>query len=195
MNYNRKINKVLFMIFLLIFIYFIKNVQTYSKYNTENGGRDSTTVAQWNVKIGKNSMNDGYDFSNELVLKIESNKNVIDGKIAPGTSISTQFSLDCSECETSLKYIVKPSQIKCNEKEDSRFIVASIDNEKNTMQYDAEEDYYYGIVDARDDYKIINIKATVNWNNDDKNNEADTESGVQNSIIVLPLTVRVEQMN
>ena len=195
MYYNRKINKVLFMIFLLIFIYFIKNVQTYSKYNTENGGRDSTTVAQWNVKIGKNSMNDGYDFSNELVLKIESIKNVIDGKIAPGTSISTQFSLDCSECETSLKYIVKPSQIKCNEKEDSRFIVALIDNEKNTMQYDAEEDYYYGIVDARDDYKIINIKATVNWNNDDKNNEADTESGVQNSIIVLPLTVRVEQMN
>ncbi len=195
MNYNRKINKVLFMIFLLIFIYFIKNVQTYSKYNTENGGRDSTTVAQWNVKIGKNSMNDGYDFSNELVLKIESNKNVIDGKIAPGTSISTQFSLDCSECETSLKYIVKPSQIKCDEREDSRFIVASIDNEKNTMQYDEEQDYYFGIVDTRDTYKIINIKATVNWKNDDENNEADTESGVENSIIILPLTVRVEQMN
>ena len=195
MSYNKKINKVLFMIFLLFLIYFIKNVQTYSKYNTENEGRDYTTVAQWNVKLGENNMNNEYDFSNELVLKIESNKNVIDGKIAPGTSISTQFSLDCSECETSLKYIVKPSQIKCNEKEDSRFIVASIDNEKNTMQYDAEEDYYYGIVDARDDYKIINIKATVNWNNDDKNNEADTESGVQNSIIVLPLTVRVEQMN
>ena len=195
MNYNRKINKVLFMIFLLIFIYFIKNVQTYSKYNTENGGRDSTTVAQWNVKIGKNSMNDGYDFSNELVLKIESNKNVIDGKIAPGTSISTQFSLDCSECETSLKYIVKPSQIKCNEKEDSRFIVASIDNEKNTMQYDEKEKYYFGIIDARDAYKIINIKATVKWNNNDENNVADTESGVENSIIVLPLTVRVEQMN
>lgn len=195
MNYNRKINKVLFMIFLLIFIYFIKNVQTYSKYNTENGGRDSTTVAQWNVKIGKNSMNDGYDFSNELVLKIESNKNVIDGKIAPGTSISTQFSLDCSECETSLKYIVKPSQIKCDEREDSRFIVASIDNEKNTMQYDEEQDYYFGIVDTRDTYKIINIKATVNWKIDDKNNEADTESGVENSIIILPLTVRVEQMN
>lgn len=195
MNYNRKINKVLFMIFLLIFIYFIKNVQTYSKYNTENGGRDSTTVAQWNVKIGKNSMNDGYDFSNELVLKIESNKNVIDGKIAPGTSISTQFSLDCSECETSLKYIVKPSQIKCDEREDSRFIVASIDNEKNTMQYDEEQDYFFGIVDTRDTYKIINIKATVNWKNDDENNEADTESGVENSIIILPLTVRVEQMN
>ena len=195
MNYNRKINKVLFMIFLLIFIYFIKNVQTYSKYNTENGGRDSTTVAQWNVKIGKNSMNDGYDFSNELVLKIESNKNVIDGKIAPGTSISTQFSLDCSECETSLKYIVKPSQIKCDEREDSRFIVASIDNEKNTMQYDEEQDYYFGIVDTRDTYKIINIKATVNWKNDDENNEADTGSGVENSIIILPLTVRVEQMN
>lgn len=195
MNYNRKINKVLFMIFLLIYIFFIKNVQTYSKYNTENGGRDSTTVAQWNVKIGKNSMNDGYDFSNELVLKIESNKNVIDGKIAPGTSISTQFSLDCSECETSLKYIVKPSQIKCDEREDSRFIVASIDNEKNTMQYDEEQDYYFGIVDTRDTYKIINIKATVNWKNDDENNEADTESGVENSIIILPLTVRVEQMN
>ena len=195
MSYNKKINKVLFMIFLLLFIYFIKNVQTYSKYNTENGGRDSTTVAQWNVKIGKNSMNAGYDFSNELVLKIESNKNVIDGKIAPGTSISTQFSLDCSECETSLKYIVKPSQIKCDEREDSRFIVASIDNEKNTMQYDEEQDYYFGIVDTRDTYKIINIKATVNWKIDDENNEADTESGVENSIIILPLTVRVEQMN
>ena len=195
MSYNKKINKVLFMIFLLLFIYFIKNVQTYSKYNTENGGRDSTTVAQWNVKIGKNNVNNGYDFSNELVLKIESNKNVIDGKIAPGTSISTQFSLDCSECETSLKYIVKPSQIKCDEKEDSRFIIASIDNEKNTMQYDEEQDYYFGIVDTRDTYKIINIKATVNWKNDDENNEADTESGVENSIIVLPLTVRVEQMN
>ena len=195
MNYNRKINKVLFMIFLLIFIYFIKNVQTYSKYNTENGGRDSTTVAQWNVKIGKNNVNNGYDFSNELVLKTENNKNVVDGKIAPGTSISTQFSLDCSECETSLKYIVKPSQIKCDEREDSRFIVASIDNEKNTMQYDEEQDYYFGIVDTRDTYKIINIKATVNWKNDDENNEADTESGVENSIIILPLTVRVEQMN
>ena len=195
MNYNKKINKVLFMILLLFFIYFIKNVQTYSKYNTEIDGRDSTTVAQWNVKIGKNNVNNGYDFSNELVLKTENNKNVIDGKIAPGTSISTQFTLDCSECETSLKYIVKPSQIKCDEKEDSRFIVASIDNEKNTMQYDEKEKYYFGIIDARDTYKIINIKATVNWNNDDENNEADTESGVENSIIVLPLTVRVEQMN
>ena len=195
MNYNRKINKVLFMIFLLLFIYFIKNVQTYSKYNTENGGRDSTTVAQWNVKIGKNSMNDGYDFSNELVLKIESNKNVIDGKIAPGTSISTQFSLDCSECETSLKYIVKPSQIQCDGKEDMRFVVTSINNEKNTMIYDEEEKYYFGVVDTKDAYKIINIKAIVNWNNDDENNEADTESGVENSIIILPLTVRVEQMN
>ena len=195
MNYNRKINKVLFMIFLLIFIYFIKNVQTYSKYNTEIDGRDSTTIAQWNVKIGKNNVNNGYDFSNELVLKTENNKNVVDGKIAPGTSISTQFSLDCSECETSLKYIVKPSQIKCNEKEDSRFIVASINNEKNTMQYDEKEKYYFGIIDARDAYKIINIKATVKWNNNDENNVADTESGVENSIIVLPLTVRVEQMN
>ena len=195
MNYNKKINKVLFMIFLLFLIYFIKNVQTYSKYNTENGGRDSTTVAQWNVKIGENNMNNGYDFSNELVLKTENNKNVIDGKIAPGTSISTQFSLDCSECETSLKYIVKPSQIKCDGKEDSRFVVTSINNEKSTMIYDEEEDYYFGIVDTRDAYKIINIKATVNWNNDDENNAADTESGAENSTIVLPLTVRVEQMN
>lgn len=195
MNYNKKINKVLCMILLLFFIYFIKNVQTYSKYNTENDGRDSTTVAQWNVKIGKNNMNNGYDFSNELVLKIENNKNVIDGKIAPGTSISTQFSLDCSECETSLKYIVKPSQIKCDGKEDLRFVVTSINNEKNTMIYDEEEKYYFGVVDTRDAYKIINIKATVSWNNDDENNVADTESGVENSIIVLPLTVRVEQMN
>ena len=195
MNYNKKINKVLFMILLLFFIYFIKNVQTYSKYNTEIDGRDSTTIAQWNVKIGKNNVNNGYDFSNEWALKTENNKNVVDGKIAPGTSISTQFSLDCSECETSLKYIVKPSQIKCDEKEDSRFIVASIDNEKNTMQYDEKEKYYFGIIDARDAYKIINIKATVKWNNDDENNVADTESGVENSIIVLPLTVRVEQMN
>lgn len=195
MSYNKKINKVLFMIFLLFLIYFIKNVQTYSKYNTENDGRDSTTVAQWNVKIGKNNMNNEYDFSNELVLKTESNKNVIDGKIAPGTSISTQFSLDCSECETSLKYIVKPSQIKCDGKDDSRFVVTSINNEKNTMIYDEEEKYYFGVVDTRDAYKIINIKATVNWNNDDENNEADTESGVENSIIVLPLTVRVEQIN
>lgn len=195
MNYNKKINKVLCMILLVFILYFIKNVQTYSRYNTENDGRDSTTVAQWNVKIGKNNMNDGYDFSNELVLKTEENKNVIEGKIAPGTSISTQFSLDCSECETSLKYIVKPSQIKCDEKEDSRFIVASINNEKNTMQYDEKEKYYFGIIDAIDAYKIINIKATVNWNNDDENNEADTESGVGNSVIVLPLTVRVEQIN
>lgn len=195
MSYNKKINKVLFMVLLLIFIYFMKNVQTYSKYNTEIDGRDYTTVAQWNVKIGQNDLNGEYNFSNELVLKTENNKNVIDGKIAPGTSISTQFSLDCSGCETSLKYIVKPSQIKCNEKEDSRFTVTSIDNEKNTMQYDDTEKYYFGIIDVKDAHKIINIKATVNWNNEDGNNVADTESGVNNSIIVLPLTVRVEQIN
>ena len=76
MNYNKKINKVLFMIFVLFFICFIKNVQTYSKYNTENDGRDSTTVAQWSVKIGKNDLNNGYNFSNELLLKIENNKNL-----------------------------------------------------------------------------------------------------------------------
>lgn len=199
MNYNKKNKKAVFiiilMILLLLFIYFIKNVQTYSRYNTENNGRDSTVVAKWNVKIGKNNMNNEYNFSNELELKTEENKNVADGKIAPGTSISTQFSLDCSECEASLKYIVKPSQIKCNGQEDSRFIVTSINNEKNTMQYDEEEDYYYGIVDIKDAYRVMNIKATVTWNNDDGNNEADTESAVENSTIVLPLTVRVEQIN
>ena len=32
-----------------------KHIQTYSKYVTENNGRDSTVVAKWNVKIGKNN--------------------------------------------------------------------------------------------------------------------------------------------
>ena len=107
MNYNKKLNKILFIIILLCLVYFFKHIQTYSKYVTENNGRDSTVVAKWNVKIGKNNMNDESDFSNELVLSTENNKNVLEGKIAPGTSISTQFSLDCSECETSLKYHAK----------------------------------------------------------------------------------------
>ena len=195
MKKNNTHEKIIIYKFLLCLVYFFKHIQTYSKYVTENNGRDSTVVAKWNVKIGKNNMNNEYNFSNELVLKTEENKNVVDGKIAPGTSISTQFSLDCSECEASLKYIVNPSQIKCNEKEDSRFIVTSIDNEKNTMKYDETERYYYGIVDIKDAYKVINIKAIVKWNNDDENNVADTESGVENSNIVLPLTVRVEQIN
>ena len=198
MNYNKKLNKILFIIILLCLVYFLnifKHIQTYSKYVTENNGRDSTVVAKWNVKIGKNNMNDESDFSNELVLSTENNKNVLEGKIAPGTSISTQFSLDCSECETSLKYIIKPSQIKCNGKEDSRFIVTSIENEKNTIEYDENEGYYFGIIDVRDSYKVMNIKIIVKWNLDDENNVEDTEDGISNSVIALPLSVRVEQIN
>ena len=63
------------------------------------------------------------------------------------------------------------------------------------MKYDEKEDYYYGIIDIKDAYKVMNIRAIVRWNNDYENNEADTKSGVKNSIIVLPLTVRVEQIN
>ena len=75
------------------------------------------------------------------------------------------------------------------------FIVTSIENEKNTIEYDENEGYYFGIIDVRDSYKVMNIKAIVKWNLDDENNVEDTEDGISNSAIALPLSVRVEQIN
>ena len=46
-----------------------------------------------------------------------------------------------------------------------------------------------------DSYKVMNIKVIVKWNLDDENNVEDTEDGISNSVIALPLSVRVEQIN
>lgn len=102
----KKGNKRLFVVAVLLLLVAI-SFSTYAIYKSSAIGTASADVAAWVVKVNKEDITktDTFTFSASDIVW-ETNSNVKEGKIAPGSKGTITFEIDASESEVAVDYTV-----------------------------------------------------------------------------------------
>lgn len=110
MTKDKKIKLLIAFIALFICIFQIK--ETYAKYIESKNGDTEFTIAGWKIKINNSDITDGANLSSLINPVYESNSNIKDGVIAPGSQGYFDLSIDATNTEVSFNYsiTVTPSQ-------------------------------------------------------------------------------------
>ena len=110
MTKDRKIKLLIAFVALFICIFQIK--ETYAKYIESKNGDAEFTVAGWKIKINNSDITDGASLSSLINPVYESNTNIKDGVIAPGSQGYFDINIDATNTEVSFNYeiTITPSQ-------------------------------------------------------------------------------------
>lgn len=102
--------------FIVSLFIFLSNINsTYSKYVSGSTGNMDINFSRWKVLVNTEDVTRNYSSTLDFVPIIDSNVNVRNGKIAPGTTGHFDIYIDCSGVTTSYQYIVDISYPNTNE--------------------------------------------------------------------------------
>ncbi len=216
---NKKVSLLIVLSFLLILV--LGAAYSYSKYSASVSGSASADVAKWNITVnGCNIVNpDKQDSAcfeevideekstvtvtrnfniNEFSYDNKGSMDVVDNKIAPGSSGTFKIRIKPNDTQVSIKYKLKVALAKEN---DSIIVYRSAPNgnvREAIMEPDGYEDYLYynpdgftymnGNVETEADEIVFTI--FVDWA-EEVNNEVDTEMGTSSTSPVLELPVEI----
>lgn len=110
MTKDKKIK--LLIAFIALFICIIQIKETYAKYIESKNGDAEFNVAGWKIKINNSDITDGASLSSLINPVYESNSNIKDGVIAPGSQGYFDINIDATNTEVSFNYeiTITPSQ-------------------------------------------------------------------------------------
>ena len=178
MTKDKKIKLLIAIIALFICIIQIK--ETYAKYVESKDGDAQFTVASWKIKINNSDITQSANLSSLINPVYESNTNIKDGVIAPGSQGYFDIDIDASNTEVSFNYeiTVTPSEesdvtdliiyaYKINNGE-----IANIENNVNTIT---------NRINNIDENKTLSLRIYFKWldgEGEQMNNAADTAAAV-----------------
>lgn len=223
---NKKVSLLIILSFLLILV--LGAAYTYSKYSTAVSGAATADVAKWNITVNecnivnpdKNNadcfmetvntedntvtVNRNFNFgSDDFSYTNNNNADVVDYKIAPGSSGTFKITIEPNDTQVSIKYKLKVNLKKANS---SISIYRSDPNKENKILMEA--DGYEGILQYNDSgftyidengnsqsAEKIEFLISVDWVNDEANNEIDTEIGTASTspVLEIPVSILFEQ--
>ena len=223
---NKKVSLLIILSFLLILV--LGAAYTYSKYSTAVSGAATADVAKWNITVNECNIvnpdksntdcfmetvntedntvtvNRNFNFgSDDFSYTNNNNSDVVDYKIAPGSSGTFKITIEPNDTQVSIKYKLKVSLKKANS---SISIYRSDPNKENKILM--ETDGYEGILQYNEsgftyvdeDGKTqsaekIEFLISVDWINDESNNDIDTEIGTSSTspVLEIPVSILFEQ--
>ena len=214
---KRKVNYLIGLSFLLIII--LGSSYAFSKYNSEVTGEAEADIANWNITVNdcsitkpdknnttcfEESVNDetgevtlikNFGVS-EIFYSNNGNDNVVNNKIAPGSSGSFKIKIRPNDTEVSIKYTIKAWLASENV---SIKLYRSDPNMDNKIPLD--EEGYTGIIKYSPnnlDYEDV-ITIYVDWvaEVDEETNLTDTELGTNGGTpkLKVPVQIVFEQYN
>lgn len=178
--------QIMYCIFVICLIFITK---TYSKYTSFSEGEKLFEAANWEVKIQNIDITQKKEYNIDILLNTDENKYVERGKVAPGITANGTFTLDTSNSEVAIKYIITPGKIMYNEEEFSDFKIKMI--KANNKILECENGEYTSIIDLENVNELIEVMIVVEWQSN--NDKEDTIKGIETGNLKIPITVRVEQ--
>lgn len=169
-------------------------LSTYSKYSEDAEATMENQVGKWIIKLNNTDITQGIsqDFLIQNIV-IEENTNVIEGKIAPGTSGYFDIEINPAGTQVAVRYDITLN--KENITNDEIQITSVSELNGNTLTRTAEN-VYTGIIPLADveNGNVNSIRISIDWNNNELNNENDSQTGNKaNSVLEIPITVDVCQ--
>lgn len=220
---NKKISLLLILSFLFIIV--MGGAYTYSKYNSSAVGTATADISKWNISVnncnivnpdknnascfketvnedGSVTVNKNFNVT-DFTYSNNNNADVVDSKIAPGSSGTFKVTIKPNDTQVSIKYKLNVALAKAN---DSITLYRSDPNKTNKVIM--EKDGYEGILQYTEqgftfvdsngvtrNADIVEFIIYVEWVNDERNNEIDTEIGTTGMapILEIPVNILFEQ--
>ncbi len=197
-NVIKKLAIILILLVLLMpLLHFI--LGTYARYISTFTGDAKTSVAKWSVKLKGDDTGEKTKIDN-LIFKLQKNKNVKEGKIAPGATAVAEVEFDLTGTEVSVDIIaeITTDNIEKVFKESAKNVslTAEIDGTKAEVTQTT----------MRKTISLPNNKAftaengtrkltlTLKWDNTDESiNEIDTQIGRAGETLVIPVKLTIQQ--
>ena len=150
--------QIIYCIFVICLIFITK---TYSKYTSFSEGEKLFEVANWAVKIQNIDITQKQEYNIDILLNTDENRYVEKGKVAPGITANGTFTLDTSNSEVAIKYIITPGKIMYNEEEFSDFKIKMI--KANNKILECENGEYTSLIDLENVNELIEFIIVVEW--------------------------------
>lgn len=173
-------NKRLFVVAVLLLLVAV-SLSTYAIYKSSATGSSSAEVAKWGVKINETNIvqEDTFTFDASDIVW-DSNPNVKEGKIAPGSTGTITFEIDASESEVSVDYTVA---LDTSSIDNEKIVITNNDeNASGTIAYSST---------AENMKKTITI--SVVWNAEDEPDVNTKDTAMAGTTIEIPVTVTATQ--
>ena len=178
---------------LLLVAYLISS--TYARYSTVGEANGKVDIAKWAVVMTADDGTTLNSTTQDITFKVQSNTEVVPGKIAPAVTAKAEIELDLTGTEVSVDFTptigaYTPSTLPSKDK-----ITLSSAVEGGTVG----SSNYIPLVGnsaftASNGKKKVTL--TLTWANDDKNNANDTATGMLadgSRTITIPVTLTVQQ--
>lgn len=182
---------IVLLMVLTVCLYFISG--TYARYADEYSGQTTVDVAKWAVSITDGTE----DLTNNFTLPftVNTNTNVVEGKIAPGTTATAKIELDLTGTETAVDF-----GATINEDDLATIFGDSADDVTlSTSITGAATSGTTTTINLPDGQafnssngKIV-MELTLEWNNNDANNLSDTEVGKAGATLNIPVDITLQQ--
>ena len=179
---------------LLLVVYLISS--TYARYSTEGKGTGTIQVAKWNVAITADDGTVLNSTTQPITFEVQSNTNVVSGKIAPAVTAVAEVELDLTGTEVAVDFdaVIDDSAISTLGASSDKL---SLTVEVNGTAYTSGTSQKIDLVNDKA-FTAANGKKTVTltltWENDDPaNNPDDTTMGEAAPTLTIPVTLTAKQ--
>lgn len=184
---------VLIVIALLLAVYLISS--TYARYSTQGIANATVDVAKWAVKM---TADDGTTLSSttqNITFTVQSNSNVVPGKIAPAVTAVAVVELDLTGTEVAVDFTATVGSMTPNNlpSSDKISLTSAITGGTagSVIEIPLENNVAFTAANGK---KTVTL--TLTWANDDNNNANDTATGMladSSRTITIPVTLTVQQ--
>ncbi len=184
---------VLIVIALLLAVYLISS--TYARYSTQGIANATVDVAKWAVRM---TADDGTTLSSttqNITFTVQSNSNVVPGKIAPAVTAVAVVELDLTGTEVAVDFTATVGSMTPNNlpSSDKISLTSAITGGTagSVIEIPLENNVAFTAANGK---KTVTL--TLTWANDDNNNANDTATGMladSSRTITIPVTLTVQQ--
>ena len=178
---------------LLLVAYLISS--TYARYSTVGNANGKVDIAKWAVVMKADDGTTLNSTTQDITFKVQSNTEVVPGKIAPAVTAKAEIELDLTGTEVSVDFTPTISAYTPSTLPSADKITLTSAVEGLTVG----SSNYIPLVDnsaftARNGKKKVTL--TLTWANDNENNANDTATGMLadgSRTITIPVTLTVQQ--
>ena len=177
---------------IVLLVYLIGG--TYARYSTTGEASGKIQVAKWAVVMTADDGTTLNSTSQDITFTVQSNSNVVAGKIAPAVTAVAEVELDLTGTEVAVDFTATVGDLTPTNLPSSDKISLTSAVEGGTPGTKATIDLPNGeAFTAANGKKKVTL--TLTWTNDDNNNVNDTATGsaATPATITIPVTLLVEQ--
>lgn len=188
---NAKIILIAALIIMLgVTIYNVRD--SYALFESELAVEADTTAGAWNIYVNNTNISGSTTTFTVDNINISTNEHVVANKMAPGTSAYFDLNIVPTGTDVSVRYDITFDFSELS----TSLVVDDISELNGRNLVRTAENVYSGVMTLNEirNNATSSVRVSIKWDNDEANNEADTEVGMNvNGSISIPVRIDVIQ--